>query len=195
MVDFDRSYLYWIANPSAYRRRICLHCKISFLYLEILFKYKHPYLQCQSVEQVSLVLIFSTINIYLAGWWPHYTTLHVWAFLNRSVTFSSMPKKHILQKWKRYFILHHHKSRFWQVLWFILDEKGSSVVFHCFFIMVRVFTIGPKDRGSIPGRDIPKTQKIVLDASLLNPQRYKVRIKGKVVQSGEKSSTLLYTLV
>ena len=32
---------------------------------------------------------------------------------------------------------------------------------------------------SIPGRVIPKTQKIVLDASLLNTQHYKVGIKGK----------------
>ena len=39
--------------------------------------------------------------------------------------------------------------------------------------------------GSIPGRVIPKTQKLVLDASLLNTQHYKVRIKGKVEQSRE----------
>ena len=32
----------------------------------------------------------------------------------------------------------------------------------------RVFTNGPGDRGSIPGRVIPKTQKIVLDAVLFN---------------------------
>ena len=30
------------------------------------------------------------------------------------------------------------------------------------------------------GQVIPKTQKMVLDASLLNTQHYKVRIKGKV---------------
>ena len=45
---------------------------------------------------------------------------------------------------------------------------------------VRVFANGPGDLGSIPGRVIPKTQKMVLDASLLNTQHYKVRIKGKV---------------
>ena len=50
---------------------------------------------------------------------------------------------------------------------------------------VRVFTNGPGDLGSIPGRVIPKTQKMVLDASLLNTQHYKVRIKGKVEQSRE----------
>ena len=49
--------------------------------------------------------------------------------------------------------------------------------------------------GSIPGRVIPKTQKMVLDASLLNTQHYKVRIKGKVEQSRERSHALPYTLV
>ena len=43
-------------------------------------------------------------------------------------------------------------------------------------IMVRVFANGPGDLGSIPGRFIPKTQKMVLDAILLNTQHYKVRI-------------------
>ena len=51
--------------------------------------------------------------------------------------------------------------------------------------MVRVFANGPGDRGSIPGRVIPKTQKMVLDAVLLNTQYYKVYIKGKVQQSKE----------
>ena len=50
---------------------------------------------------------------------------------------------------------------------------------------VRVFANGPGDLASIPGRVIPKTQKMVLDASLLNTQHYKVRIKGKVEQSRE----------
>ena len=44
-------------------------------------------------------------------------------------------------------------------------------------MMVRVFTNGPADLGSVPGRVIPKTQKMVLDASLLNTQPYKVRVK------------------
>ena len=61
--------------------------------------------------------------------------------------------------------------------------------------MVRVFANGLGDLGSIPGRVIQKTQKMVLDATLLNTQHYKVMIKGKVEQSREKSSTLPYTLV
>ena len=62
-------------------------------------------------------------------------------------------------------------------------------------LMSRVFAIGPGDRVSIPGRVISKTQKIVLDATLLYTQHYKVRIKGKVKQSREKSSALSYTSV
>ena len=54
---------------------------------------------------------------------------------------------------------------------------------------------GPGDLGSIPGRVIPKTLKMVLDTTLLNTQHYKVRFKGKVEQSWEWSSALPYTLV
>ena len=42
---------------------------------------------------------------------------------------------------------------------------------------------------------IPKTQKVVLDTSLLNTQHYKVRFKGKVEQSRERSSALSYISV
>ena len=61
--------------------------------------------------------------------------------------------------------------------------------------MVRVFTNGPEDLGSIPGRGIPRTQKMLLDATLLNTQEYKLCIKGKVEQPRERSSALSYTLV
>ena len=56
-----------------------------------------------------------------------------------------------------------------------------------------VFAKGPGDLGSIPSRVIPKTLKMVLDTSLLIIQQYKVRIKGKVEQSWERSSALSYT--
>ena len=46
----------------------------------------------------------------------------------------------------------------------------------------RVFANDPGIQSSIPGRVIPKTKKMVLDASLLNAQHYKVQIKGKVEQ-------------
>ena len=49
--------------------------------------------------------------------------------------------------------------------------------------MIKVFVNGLGDPGSIPDRVIPKTQRMVLDASLLNTQHYKVRIKSKVGHS------------
>ena len=59
----------------------------------------------------------------------------------------------------------------------------------------RVFANGLGNLGSIPGRVITKTLKTVLDTSLLNTQQYKVRIKGKMEQSRERSNTLPYTSV
>ena len=53
----------------------------------------------------------------------------------------------------------------------------------------------PVDLDSIPGFVIPKTLKMLLDTSLLNSQQYKVRIKGKVEQSRERSSAHPYTSV
>ena len=57
----------------------------------------------------------------------------------------------------------------------------------------RVFANGLGDLGSIPDHVITKTLKMVLDTSLLDTQQYKVRIKGKVEQSRERSSALPYT--
>ena len=62
-------------------------------------------------------------------------------------------------------------------------------------LAIRVFAKGPRDRGSIQGLVLPKTQKMVLDASLVNTQHHKVWIKIKVQQSREKSSALPYTSV
>ena len=62
-------------------------------------------------------------------------------------------------------------------------------------LKVRVFVNGMGDLGSIPGRFIPNTPKTVLDASLINTQYYKVRIKDKVEQSRERSIALPNTLV
>ena len=55
----------------------------------------------------------------------------------------------------------------------------------------RVFTNDLGDWGSISGWVIPKTQKRVVDTSLLNTQHYKLRINGKVEQSSERSSLSL----
>ena len=54
----------------------------------------------------------------------------------------------------------------------------------------RVFASGLGDLGLIPGCVIPNTLKMELDTSLLYIQRYKVRIKGKVERSRERSSAL-----
>ena len=61
--------------------------------------------------------------------------------------------------------------------------------------MSSVFANGPGDLGLVPGCVIPKTLKVVLDATSFNTQQYKVRIKGKVEQSRERSGALPYTLV
>ena len=83
-------------------------------------------------------------------------------------------------------------------------ETTSVIHFSgCFFIYInrlighvgRVFANGPENLGSIPRRVMPKTLKMVLDTTLLNTLQYKVRIKGKVEQSGERSSALPYTSV
>ena len=56
------------------------------------------------------------------------------------------------------------------------------------WIKVSMFANGLGDRYSIPGRVMPKTQKMVLDAALLNTEHYKVRMKGKVEQSRERTN-------
>ena len=89
--------------------------------------------------------------------------------------------------------------------WHAIKPNNKPILFHDAPLTVFLgpgqkkgllaFANGPGDLGSIPGRVIPKTQKMVLDASLLNTQHYKVRIKGKVEQSWERSSALPYTFV
>ena len=66
----------------------------------------------------------------------------------------------------------------------------SDSTYRLIGFMGREFANGPGGLGSIPGRVIPKTLKMVLDTSLLYTQQYKVRNKGKVEQSWEKSSAL-----
>ena len=49
-----------------------------------------------------------------------------------------------------------------------------------------MFANGPGDRGSNPGRVIPKTRKMVLGASLLNIQHHKVQLKRKWSNPGKE---------
>ena len=62
-------------------------------------------------------------------------------------------------------------------------------------LVVRLFANGPADLGSISGRVIPKTLKMVFDTALLNTPQYKVRFRGKVEQSREKLSAFSWTSV
>ena len=71
--------------------------------------------------------------------------------------------------------------------WVIYCQSNSS-----WGLVDRVFANIPEDWRSIPGRVIPKTQKMVLDSALLNTQSYNVQTNGKVLQSKERSSALLY---
>ena len=86
---------------------------------------------------------------------------------------------------------------------FFSSQSNFFCTFYYFIIILsrfiglvgRVFANGSGDLRSVPGHVIPNTFKMVLNASLINTQQYKVRIKGKVEQFRERSSTLLYTLV
>ena len=61
--------------------------------------------------------------------------------------------------------------------------------------MSKVFANSLADRGFNLRLSHTKDSKMVLDATLLNTQHYKVRIKGKVEQPRERSSAVPYTLV
>ena len=62
-------------------------------------------------------------------------------------------------------------------------------------IMSRVFANGPGDRGSIRGRVISKTQKMVHYSTWFTTQHHKIVIKGKVERYRERSSALPNTSV
>ena len=95
----------------------------------------------------------------------------------------------------RYLSFFPHSFNF--TLWSAGTAKSTIllVLFFMYWLFGLVFANGPGNLGSIPGRVIPKTLKMVLDTTLLNTQQYKVRIKGKVEQSRERSSALPYTSV
>ena len=45
------------------------------------------------------------------------------------------------------------------------------------YLVGKVFANGPGDRGSVPSRVIPKTQKMIPDNALLNTQHYKDKVE------------------
>ena len=82
------------------------------------------------------------------------------------------------------------------VQWVGLDyHMCMNLCLYNIVLIKSVFAKGSEDQGSIPGRVIPKTKKIVFDVALLNTQHYKVWVKGKVEQSRERSSALPFTFV
>ena len=86
-------------------------------------------------------------------------------------------------------------SNFFFLYLHVLPMLSLASLITLFLLIFRVFANGPGDMGSFPGQVIPKTQNMVLDASLLKTQQYKVRIKSKVEQSRERSSALPYASV
>ena len=66
-----------------------------------------------------------------------------------------------------------------------ISVKQHIYIYIYHWLCGRVFANGPGDCSLISGRVTPKSQKVVLDTSLLNTQHYKVRIKGKVEQLGK----------
>ena len=125
-------------------------------------------------------------------------SLLVTLFLNKWIAFICL---HTV-KWFQV-LLFNISNSIYQVFWCNMNNLHTAEWFQITknndnpFIgqMSTVFTDGLGDQGSIQGRVIPKTQRMVLDTTLLNTQHYKVRIKGKVEQSREWSSALSYTLV
>ena len=77
-------------------------------------------------------------------------------------------------------------------LWFSADTTLPYIVLLIYqynrsiIMMVREFSNSSGDRGSILGCVIWKTQKMVLDISLLNTLRFKVQINGKWIKTQRK---------
>ena len=64
------------------------------------------------------------------------------------------------------------KPIYTQLTLFFLVNMSQFIYLNCHIGLVgSVFANGPEDLGSIPGRVIPKTLKMVLNTSLLNTQQ------------------------
>ena len=82
-----------------------------------------------------------------------------------------------------------NKSNIWKIYIYIFYIQ----TFRLTGLVGRVLNNGPGDLDSVPGRFIPKTSKMILDASCLDTQQYEARIKSKVEQSWERSRAIPYT--
>ena len=70
-----------------------------------------------------------------------------------------------------------------------------TLIYRLIDIVGRAFTNGQGDRGSISDRIMPKTQKMVLDASLLKIEHYTVLIKDKRSNPGKRVAPSHQTLM
>ena len=93
--------------------------------------------------------------------------------------FSGVVTIHPLRKWYHTWLCH---ADWWTLSDALVDVYNNIYIYIYMKIELSVRQ-WPGRPGSIPGRVIPKTLKMVLDISLLNAQQYKVRIYGKVEQS------------
>ena len=73
--------------------------------------------------------------------------------------------------------------------WYFLNTQFLVLLNRAIDLMSGVFTSGPGDWGSTSGQVIPYTQKMVLDAALLNTQHDKVRVKWSNLRNGVVLST------
>ena len=125
------------------------------------------------------MFLYGTINVFIRNYFA--LLLHTVLYLHRNI----QPCCHIL------YCIYTEIVCLVATFCFVLIRNYLAGPLHFAFLPYTVLYLygllanGPGDLGSIPGRVIPKTQKMVLDSSLLNTQYYKVRIKGKVEQSGE----------
>ena len=111
---------------------------------------------------IKLILYqFYKVFIYLKYFF--YLLHQCWGDLDKCLTFS-LNFKHNFSSMKNARIVDKKKKK----------KKMVNFSQLAIGLMSRVFTNGPVDQGSIPGRVIQKTQKMVLDAALLNTQYYKL---------------------
>ena len=139
------------------------------------------------IKYLCIQFISIYLSIYLRQSIRFYLSIYLSIYLKKGCLYLNIKRKMFISAYLTQYV-HINRS----------IKKGCSCLYQNLYfhsVAVRVFANGPGDLGSISGWVIPKTQKMVLDASLLNTQHYKVRIKGKVEQSWERSSALPYTLV
>ena len=81
-----------------------------------------------------------------------------------------------------------HISLIYKICFVVFPTYDYVLLYKYWLISLvgKVFANGSADRGSIPGRVIPKTLKMVLDTSLLRTQRIRFVSKVKWSSSGEE---------